>query len=228
LPGLEPFCYGCAVLSRRHAFLIVKLIVAGLLLAWLVRSGSLDFSLLAIFFERPVLIAGNVAVFVGTYLMAAVRWRVLLRSTGVELPLGRAIQLTFTATFFNVAVPGNIGGDVVKAIYVARDVAPELRASVYLVGLLDRLLALAGLVVVAVVLSLGAHALPGEQQLGNPTTALAVIAVLTLVVPAATLVLIRRSGKRVGAWTQSPSGVARLVGRLVASARLVSERPRSH
>jgi glycosyltransferase 2 family protein len=221
----ERFCYGLALLSRRRLFVIVKVIIAGLLLGWLVRSGSLDFALLAVFFHKPALLVANLVVFLGTYLLSAVRWQLLLRSAGIDLRYGRALQLTLTATFFNVVAPGNVGGDVVKAIYVARDVAPEKRASVYLVGLLDRLLALSGLVAVAVVLNVGAQLISGGPQLGDPTIAIAVLAVITLVVPVAGLALIRRFGARFESWTSGSSRIAKLLHRVVASARLVSERP---
>lgn len=212
-------------MSRRHVSVLVRVIIAVLLLVWLVRSGALDFGALAIFFEHPALLVANLAMFVGTYLIATVRWRLLLRIAGVELSFPRAVQLTFTGAFLNVVAPGNVGGDVVKAIYVARDVAPARRTNVYLIALLDRLLAIAGLVAVAVVLNVVARAGAGDATLGDPTTAIAVLALVTLVLPVAGLVLVRRFGKRFEATSESSGRFAKLLGRLVAATRLVSERP---
>lgn len=44
----------------------------------------------------------------------AARWYVLLRSGGVDIPLGRAVALTFTGLFSNNFLPTTIGGDVVR------------------------------------------------------------------------------------------------------------------
>lgn len=212
-------------MNRRHVSLLVRLIIAVLLLAWLVRSGTLDFAALKIFFEHPALMVANLAVFMGTYLIAAVRWRLLLHSAGIRLSFGRAVQLTLTAAFFNVVAPGNIGGDVVKAIYVARDQPPALRPRVVLVAFLDRLLAVAGLVAVAVMLNVGTRLVSGSSQLGEPTTAIAVLALVTLVLPAAGLVLVRRFAKRSEGSAASSSRIGKLLDRVLAAVRLVSERP---
>lgn len=212
-------------MSRRHLSVLVRMVIAVLLLVWLVRSGSLDFGALAIFFERPALLIANLAVFVGTFLIAAVRWRLLLRIAGIQLSLWRAVHLTFTGVFFNVVAPGNVGGEVVKAIYVARDLPPEMRPNVYLIALLDRLVAVAGLVAVAVVLSIGARAVSGDSQLGDPTTAIALLALVTLVLPVVGLVLVRRFAKRVESSTAGLSRMGKLRTRLVAAAKLVAERP---
>lgn len=214
-------------MNRKHVSLVVRLAVAVLLVGWLVRSGSIDFRALSVFFDHPLLLSANLALFVGTYLVAAVRWRMLLKVSGIPLAWGRAVQLTFTGAFFNVVAPGNIGGEVVKAVYVGRDLSPEQRPRVVLVALLDRLIAVAGLVVVAVVLNIGARTLSGDSMLGVPTTAIAILAGVTLVGPVLALVLIRRFGHRFETVSERSSRIAKLLARLVAAARLVSERPGS-
>ncbi len=204
-------------MTKRHVGLLLRVLVAVALLVWLVRSGTVDFGALSIFFDHPLLLVANVAVFVGTFLLAAVRWRLLLKISGIPLAFGRAVQLTFTGAFFNVVAPGNIGGEVVKAVYVGRELPPEKRPRVVLVALLDRLLAVAGLVVVAVVLNVAVHAGAGDSRLGDPTTAIVLLAIGTLVLPILGLVLVRRFGSR---FENTP-----IIGRIVAAARLVSENP---
>src|SRR5438477_12381756 len=105
---------------KRHAVLAIKLAVAALLIAWLVRAGTLGLGPLRLFIERPELLAANLGVLALLVVLGALRWRLLLRLAGVHLPLGRALQLHLTGLFFNVVIVGGIGGDVVKAVYVAR------------------------------------------------------------------------------------------------------------
>lgn len=203
------------------------MVVGALLIAWLVRSGTLDFGALSVYFERPALLVASLAIFLCTTVMGALRWRVLLRLAGVHLPLRRALQLTFTATFFNVVAPGNIGGDVVKAIYVARDHAPDRRTNVFVVGFLDRFIALAGLVALAGILTLArGRAVWADPRLRQLAVALGVLALVTFVAPILLIVAIRRSGHRLEAWTRGTTRLAAFSGQLVACARLVSARHR--
>jgi uncharacterized protein (TIRG00374 family) len=215
-------------MTRQTVVFVGKVIIAALLIGWLVRSGTLDFGALSVFFERPALLVANLAVFSFTTVLGALRWRLLLRLTDVRLPVGRAIQLAFTAAFFNVVAPGNIGGDVVKSIYVARELAPERRTSVFVIAFLDRFLALAGLVAVAAVLTFARGRTvwddPRARQLG---TAVAALVIATFVAPSVLLLVIRRSGTRLDAWTQGTTRIGKLFGQLVASARLVSAGPRT-
>lgn len=215
-------------MSRQTLIVVGKVIVGALLIGWLVRSGTLDFSKLAVYFEQPALLAGNLAVFAFTTVLGALRWRLLLRLAGVTLPVGRAMQLAFTAVFFNVVAPGNIGGDVVRSIYVAREVAPERRTSVVVIAFLDRFLALAGLVAVAAALTFARGRTVWEDpRLRGLSSVVALLVVATFVAPILLLLILRRSGKRLEGWTQSTTRLGKIFGQLVASARLVSTGPRA-
>jgi uncharacterized protein (TIRG00374 family) len=85
--------------------------------------------------------------------LTAWRWRMLMRGVGLELSFSRATRLTFVGGFFNLAVPGSTGGDVVKAWYAARETGAGARAvlSVFVdrfVGLFALVLFAAGVLVV--------------------------------------------------------------------------------
>ncbi len=215
-------------MSRPTLILLGKILIGALLIGWLVHSGTLDFSKLAVLVDDPALLAGNLAVFAFTTVLGALRWRLLLRLAGVTLPVGRAMQLAFTAVFFNVVAPGNIGGDVVKSIYVAREVAPERRTSVFVIAFLDRFLALAGLVAVAAVLTFARGRTVWEDpRLRGSSSVVAALVVATFVAPIVLLVILHRSEKRLEDWTQGTTRLGKIFGQLVASARLVSTGPRA-
>src|SRR3954466_1408693 len=88
--------------TRAIVLLALKIAVAATLVGWLIRGGRLDFGALGLLFERPVLLPGTLGLFALGVFLTTLRWRVLLGLAGVELPLGRAIQLQMTAQFFNV------------------------------------------------------------------------------------------------------------------------------
>src|SRR4051794_35965804 len=135
--------------ARARIIFACKAIFAAVLITWLIRSGSLDFKSLDVFINRPLLLLADVGVFAFAILMGSLRWRVLLRLANVRIPLGRAIQLQMTALFFNTAIPGGVGGDLVKSAYAAREAEPGKRPTVFLVVFVERMLGLGGMVIVA-------------------------------------------------------------------------------
>jgi uncharacterized protein (TIRG00374 family) len=79
------------------------------------------------------------------YLLGIKRWQILLKAQGLPISFFEATRLTFIGFFFNNVVPGMTGGDVVKAVLVARAYpgrGPDAVATV----IVDRVL---GLVVLA-------------------------------------------------------------------------------
>lgn len=93
-----------------------------------------------------------------TYLITGWRWQKLSLAAGVDLTLGQATRLNLIGAFFNTAVPGSTGGDVVKAWYAARTTGRGVRA--VLAVFTDRLVGLVGLAV----FSAGAILLLGSRE----------------------------------------------------------------
>ena len=80
-----------------------------------------------------------------------------MRVQGIRLRFRELAQLTMIGVFFNMAVPGAVGGDLLKMAYIVRRV-PGKGAETVLTIMLDRVLGVMGLFVVAgimVLLSLG-------------------------------------------------------------------------
>jgi uncharacterized protein (TIRG00374 family) len=84
---------------------------------------------------------------VAMIVLTAWRWLTLLRAAGLRLPLSSAIRLNFIGGFFNIAVPGATGGDVVKAYYAAKATGAPTRA--VLSVFVDRAVGLFGLAIFA-------------------------------------------------------------------------------
>lgn len=123
--------------------------VAGLIY-WLVDSGKLDFHQLSLLVQDPVIFFSNLAVWgMGYILLGTFRWYILLRGVGVEVAFFRAMQLQLIGIFFNTAMPGAVGGDIVKALYVIREQQTQRKTATMLTVLLDRVIGLAALFVLA-------------------------------------------------------------------------------
>nr|HID13025.1 flippase-like domain-containing protein [Anaerolineae bacterium] len=59
--------------------------------------------------------------FVLSLVIRAYRWLVLLRGLDPSVPFGRLLRLYFVGAFFNAFLPTSFGGDVVRALELARD-----------------------------------------------------------------------------------------------------------
>jgi len=123
------------------------------------------------------------------YLLVATRWRLLLRAQGMNFTLGELLRLVFIGMLFNNIMLGSLGGDVVKAYYVARR-APQKTAAVLTV-FLDRMLGLLGLITLCLLGTL--------TNLGDPRfrSLFLQLTILLLVVVAGAAVFLSRGLRRV-------------------------------
>jgi len=125
--------------------------------------------------------------FVLSLLTIAVRWWYLLRIQEIRIRLWEAVRLTFLGQFFNTVVPGTVGGDLVKAYYVAQH-TPR-KAGVLICVFVDRVLGLAELTLMAAVMVaavLGAGLMSFAELRAAVVT---VVVVLGIVVATATFLL---------------------------------------
>ena len=106
--------------------------------------------------SKPLLLTA-LLLYGGILAVTVARWGLLLRVQGIRLRFRELAHLTMIGVFFNMAVPGAVGGDLLKMAYVVRRV-PGKGAETILTIMLDRVLGVMGLFIVAgamVLLSLG-------------------------------------------------------------------------
>jgi len=98
-----------------------KLAIVALLLAFLAQKGLLSISELKRALSSPKLLLGALALSTASTLLGVHRWRVLLRGQEISLSWSKTLQLSLIGNFFNLALPGAVSGDLVKAFYIARE-----------------------------------------------------------------------------------------------------------
>jgi uncharacterized protein (TIRG00374 family) len=77
-----------------------------------------------------------------------VRWYLLVRAVGLPFTLWNAVRLGLVGTFYNTFLPGSVGGDLVKAYFIAQG-HPERKAVAVATVVADRLVGLFGLLLFA-------------------------------------------------------------------------------
>ncbi|MCE5326127.1 MAG: flippase-like domain-containing protein [Planctomycetaceae bacterium] len=139
--------------SHRKTLLVVaKFILAAALLYWALRGTDWAKMLLALKTASWLtLCMAAMFTLVGT-LICAVRLRILLQSQEIDVGLWEITRLTFLGQFYNNVIPGSVGGDLVKAFYLAKHTSHKAR--VLLAVFVDRVLGLAALAIMAAALVL--------------------------------------------------------------------------
>lgn len=159
---------------------IIKFLFVTLLLYFLVRKGFISMEAMGRAFKRTDLMTASTLLLFITSAMGVIRWQWLLRAHGLNLPLIRTLQLTYVGNFFNIALPGAVSGDFVKAWYVAEEVSGN-KARAFGSILFDRVAGLSALVLVSTVaLLLDIDVLYGTPLLSAIKVMLTIAAVIVI------------------------------------------------
>ncbi|MBS3734828.1 MAG: flippase-like domain-containing protein [Phycisphaerae bacterium] len=189
---------------RKRLVLSVKLLIAAGLLAWLVTKVHLhDYEIDGKTAPGLLTIAGDInwlvlalgAVgFTASLLVIAARWWMLLRIQRIRIHLWEVVRLTFLGQFFNAVAPGVIGGDIVKAYYVAKH-TPKT-AAVLLSIFVDRVMGMTELALLAGSM-VAVALLAGLETFADIRDAVIVAAVVAVAVVFILVFLLSRRFRRV-------------------------------
>ncbi|HEV3440670.1 MAG TPA: lysylphosphatidylglycerol synthase transmembrane domain-containing protein [Gemmata sp.] len=112
-----------------------------------------------------VAVATLVALAVTCTSIQFVRWYLLVRALDLPFTIGTAFRLGLVGSFYNAFLPGSVGGDLVKAYYIAHG-QPGRRASAVATVIADRLVGLFGLIWFSAVFG-GAFWLAGDVRISG-------------------------------------------------------------
>lgn len=92
--------------------------------------------------------------YVLSMLVAAMRWDWLLRRNDIHAGFFAVWRLTWIGVFFNNVVPGQTGGDLVKAVYIVRR-SPGRKMAAAMSVIVDRIMGLGSLALLGALVVLG-------------------------------------------------------------------------
>jgi uncharacterized protein (TIRG00374 family) len=104
-----------------YVVLLLKVILSVSLLFWLVSSGRLNLSLFRDLGRDNLVSVSAVCFlnFIQVFLVAS-RWHLLQKVRSIEMPWMECLRLSALGNFFNVCLPGNAGGELVKSYCVSQ------------------------------------------------------------------------------------------------------------
>ncbi len=113
------------------------------------------------------------------------RWYLLVRALDLPFTLRNAFRLGMIGYFYNIALPGSIGGDFLKAFFIAK-AQPDRKAAAVATVLIDRMLGLFGLLLFVSLVG-GSLWLSGDLQIVENPYLTKIITVCTALVVAAVI-----------------------------------------
>lgn len=170
--------------AKNLALFFIKLSVAVGLLVYVAKNKVDEKGLAELrkLFQSPLILCAAIGAFSVQLVIGAQRLRILLAPQQVFITYFTALRLTYLGAFFDTFMVTSVGGDAIKAIYLARVVPRDRRVEAVSVLVLDRLMGLIGLLA----LTLGVAALQ-YQKLSASAEASWVLKWL-LIVPAVLLI----------------------------------------
>ena len=130
---------------------LCKALLAGAIIAFLIHKAPTGFveTLRGI---NPLWIAGALLLYALHIFANAWRWWILLRVQNIDCPLSLAVSLTMQSFFFSLVLPGAIGGDLVRAGFLAAHIEKGRKFDGAFTILIDRFTGMIGIFLVALLM----------------------------------------------------------------------------
>lgn len=154
---------------------LLKYLVAVVLLAFVVGMNWTKLKELFSGEPQPTYFAAALGLMVVVIGLQYLRWFLLVRALDLPFTLAYGLRLGMVGTFYNMFLPGGIGGDFVKAYLIAQG-QPSRRAAAVSTVIADRLLGLFGLILYVAVVG-GSCWANGDDRIGASSPLKAIVGV---------------------------------------------------
>ena len=132
---------------RKTATYLLKISAAVAIIWYMIHSGRLNVKAIYGAKDRFDLIVLSFLIMLVAIFVTFYRWKLLLKGQNIMLSNKEIISLGFIGIFFTSVLPGAVGGDIIKSVYIAKKVKGQKVSSVLTV-LLDRIIGLAALIMI--------------------------------------------------------------------------------
>jgi len=133
---------------RQILIQFAKFALAAGLVTWFIRSGRIDLDSIRLVAQSTWVVLALFGIQFLNIFVNNLRWQLLLYGQGIKRTFAGTMPLTFIGLFFNLAIPGAVGGDLIKAYYIAQEHSSS-RAKAAMSVAMDRVVGLFSFVCLA-------------------------------------------------------------------------------
>ncbi|MBY0450516.1 MAG: flippase-like domain-containing protein [Cyanobacteria bacterium] len=151
---------------------VLKVVLSLTVLAWIFHQAGLEKTLQSLKEANLWYVPVGVLIYLSSQVVSSYRWQFLSHALGFRLGLRTMYEFYLIGMFFNLCIPGAIGGDVIRMVYLAKECGRKKREA-FLTILAERGVGLAALLILTCIICFTAAANP------LPITARASVIVLT-------------------------------------------------
>lgn len=135
---------------KSYAVTLLKLCFAALIIYYMVVTGKLDLNQISQILHKKTMILKVVVTLLAVVVLTTTRWYYLLLWQGITTTFKAVLRINCIGMFFNSFMPGALGGDLVKAFYIAKDSKARKIGAVMTI-LIDRIIGFQAVMIVAFV-----------------------------------------------------------------------------
>ncbi len=135
---------------KSYAVTLLKLCFAALIIYYMVATGKLDLAQISQILHKKTMIFKVVLTLLTVVVLTTTRWYYLLLWQGITTTFKAVLRINCIGMFFNSFMPGALGGDLVKAFYIAKDNKARKVGAVMTI-LIDRIVGFQAVMIVAFV-----------------------------------------------------------------------------
>ncbi len=141
---------------RGHIVTLLKFGVAALIIYYMIATGRLDLHQISEILGKKLMVLKVVFTLMIIIILGTTRWYFLLLWQGISTSFKTVLRINCIGMFFNSFMPGALGGDLIKAFYVAKD-SKERKVGAVMTILIDRIIGFQAIMIVAFVALLFNH-----------------------------------------------------------------------
>lgn len=135
---------------KSYAVTLLKLCFAALIIYYMVATGKLDLNQISQILHKKTMILKVIVTLLAVVVLTTTRWYYLLLWQGITTTFKAVLRINCIGMFFNSFMPGALGGDLVKAFYIAKDNKARKVGAVMTI-LIDRIIGFQAIMIVAFV-----------------------------------------------------------------------------
>lgn len=169
---------------KSYTITLLKFGVAALIIYYMIATGKLDLHQISQILHKKVMILKVVLTLLVIIVLGTTRWYYLLVWQGISTTFKSVLRINCIGMFFNSFMPGALGGDLIKAFYIAKD-NKDRKIGAVMTILIDRIIGFQAMMIVAFVALLFNHKIMSSNpQLQTIASAIAFYVVCSFVAAA--------------------------------------------